>query len=666
MEERTNPRRGAGCAQPGEQTVLVAGATAPLGVAVVQRLATRGYRVAGIPNRISHAQRLAELGVAEAVDALDPEAVARFVGSVRPGVVVDLLSDLPEGGVWNPEDVATTNDLRKDGSERLLEAAVRSGVRRYVAESSYVVYGRGRRGEALSETARLVPPPPVAVPMVDAFRARERLVLGAAREGSIEGLVLRFGALYGVGADLESLAIDLRDGHLPAPASSSDLSWLHIDEAADAIVAAIEHGAPGGIYNIAEDEPISFSAFVGLLATLTGTPPAHRLATWVFGQVAPLARATLVDADIRLSTTKAKAELRWMARFASPGEGLAATAVVAESSQGNDVDHEPASSTAVVLVALGANVITTCGKALAAAISGSPAMLATTLHSAADTGNEVLLYLGLRQAERRADLRHPIGYGSELFFWSLLGALSMFVAGGLLSILDGIHQLAANDGSSGLLLMYGVLGAGFAVDGVSWLVSLRHMRAQAKRRNVSLVVHLRTTTDTAASGAFLEDSAALAGGLIAAAGVTLRQLLHSSIPDALAAIAIGMLLATVGVELIQRNRSLLTNRGESPLFAAQVGELLEGEPGVARVGSVIAFYAGPHQLIVIARFQPTSGQSAPEVADLVDRLSDRVSRAVPRAAAVYLVPGRATGAAPAPTAFGTDYWFGRNPDPEQS
>lgn len=176
---------------------------------------------------------------------------------------------------------------------------------------------------------------------------------------------------------------------------------------------------------------------------------------------------------------------------------------------------------------------------------------------------------------------------------------------------------------------------------------------------------MRSTTDTTVTAVYFEDGAALLGGFIALVGLAAHQVLGSAVPDALAAVAIGLLLGGIALRLVRRNRDLLTNLSESPRVLDQIRDLLSADPEVARVGTVATLYVGPHQLLVTADIQPIDELSGLRQWELVAELSERVKDAVPRAVAVYLMPVVTAAPPPALTAFDTDYWLRRHPEPEQ-
>lgn len=323
-------------------------------------------------------------------------------------------------------------------------------------------------------------------------------------------------------------------------------------------------------------------------------------------------------------------------------------------------------SLGTVAIAMGADLAMFAAKAAAAALTGSAALFAETLHSLADTGNQLLLLTGLHRARRRPDARHPFGYGAEVFYWSLLAALGLFVVGGVLSAWEGVQRLLHPSEVQAGMLGFAVLGLGCLLDGTSWLGSARQLRREAAARGVPFRQHLRSTTDTAVTAVYYEDSAALLGYAIALAGLGARQLTGSAAPDAAAGIVIGVLLAVIGLRLAERNRALLTNRSESPAVLDRIRGLLAADPGVAAVGPVASVYVGPHQLLLTAEIQPLDTISGIRLRQLLTELRERITEAIPRATAISLMPVLAVEQPPEPTPWDRDYWLRRFPDHEQA
>lgn len=357
----------------------------------------------------------------------------------------------------------------------------------------------------------------------------------------------------------------------------------------------------------------------------------------------------------------ALAWLRWTITVLRTGTGRNGAAIRRHYAPRGDIE-----SLGTVAIAIGTDLAMSVAKAVAAALTGSAGLFAETLHSVADTGNQLLLLKGLRGSRRRPDISHPFGYGAELFYWSLLAALSIFAIGGALSIWEGVQRLLHPGEVQAGLLGFAVLGLGFLLDGTSWLTSVRQLRREAAVRGVPFRQHLRSTTDTAVTAVFYEDTAALLGNAIALAGLGLHQLLGSPAPDAAAGILIGLLLASIGLRLAARNRALLTNRSESPVVLDRIRDLLAADSEVAAVGEVATVYLGPHQLLVTAEVQPLDAISGLRLEQLLAELRGRVTEAIPRAAHVFLTPVAAVEQPPEPTPWDPDYWLRRFPDHEQA
>src|SRR5450432_1614886 len=175
-------------------------------------------------------------------------------------------------------------------------------------------------------------------------------------------------------------------------------------------------------------------------------------------------------------------------------------------------------SVTTVLVAFGANVLIAVAKSVAAVVTGSASLLAEAAHSWADAGNEVFLLVANRRSRRPPDLAHPLGHGREAYVWSLFAALGLFVAGAAVSVTHGIQEFLAPKSASHFVIGYIVLGVSFVLEGISFLQSVRQARPEAQSMQRDLIEHVLATSDPTLRAVFAEDSAALAGLLIAAAG----------------------------------------------------------------------------------------------------------------------------------------------------
>ena len=275
-----------------------------------------------------------------------------------------------------------------------------------------------------------------------------------------------------------------------------------------------------------------------------------------------------------------------------------------------------------VLVAGGANLVVAAIKVAAGILTGSSALLAESAHSAADTLNQLFLLASLRQGRRPADARHPFGYGQERYFWSLLAAFGIFVAGAGFSVFEGILALARPDHGSDVLIGYIVLAASGLAEATSFVRALRQSRGQARSRRLSLVAHLRSSADTTVKAALFEDSAAMVGLALAAGGLLLRQLTGSSAWDGGASIAIGALLVVVAVRLGLDSRDLLLGRAADPADQQLIRDRIEELPGVDGLVELLTMYMGPDRLIVAARVAFSDDIDA----DAVEHLAEQIDR----------------------------------------
>jgi len=227
----------------------------------------------------------------------------------------------------------------------------------------------------------------------------------------------------------------------------------------------------------------------------------------------------------------------------------------------NDSRHSATRRT--VLVAGAANLVVAVAKLAAGILTGSSAMLAEAAHSVADTLDQAFLLASVHQGERPADSRHPFGYGQERYFWSLLAAFGIFIAGAGFSVFEGLLALHRTGGGD-YVVAYVVLAISFVAEGISLSRAVRQMRGEARGRNVELLDHVRRSPDTTVKTALFEDSAALVGLFLAATGLILRQLTGSPVWDGSASIAIGALLIVVAIKLGLDSRDLLIGKSADP------------------------------------------------------------------------------------------------------
>jgi len=287
-----------------------------------------------------------------------------------------------------------------------------------------------------------------------------------------------------------------------------------------------------------------------------------------------------------------------------------------------------------VLVAFGANMLIAVAKTAAAAVTGSASLLAEAAHSWADTGNEIFLLVADRRSRRPADPTHPFGHGREAYVWSLLAAIGLFVAGAAVSVTHGIQELINPEPAGHFAVGYIVLAVSFVLEGISFLRSVRQAKPEAESLQRDLIEHVLATSDPTLRAVFAEDSAALVGLVIAAAGLAAHQLTGSPVPDAVGSILVGALLAVVAVVLINRNRQYLVGQEVDPRVRAAAVQALLAEPEVARVTYLRLEFVGPRVVSVVGDVDLTGDDTESHVAVRLRALEARISASPAVAGAV--------------------------------
>jgi cation diffusion facilitator family transporter len=303
-----------------------------------------------------------------------------------------------------------------------------------------------------------------------------------------------------------------------------------------------------------------------------------------------------------------------------------------------------ASTRRTVLVAGAANVVVAAAKLAAGLASGSSAMLAEAAHSVADTLNQAFLLASLRRADRPADERHPFGHGQERYFWSLLAAFGIFIAGAGFSVFEGLLELRRGGGHD-FTIAYVVLGVAFVAEGTSLVRAYRQVRGEARSQDAEVVEHVRSSRDTTVKAALFEDSAAVIGLALAAAGLLLQQLTGSPAWDGAASIAIGGLLIVAAVRLGLDSGDLLIGKAAGPAELRMIRDEIERTPGVDRLLDLRTMHLGPDRLIIAARVAFVDDISADRAEDLADDIDRRLAERLPQAPHVFVDPTQAPAGA---------------------
>jgi cation diffusion facilitator family transporter len=294
------------------------------------------------------------------------------------------------------------------------------------------------------------------------------------------------------------------------------------------------------------------------------------------------------------------------------------------------------SSRAAVYAALAGNVLVAATKTVAAAWTGSSAMASEAVHSFVDTGNELLLLYGMHRAARRPDPEHPVGYGRELYFWSFIVALLVFALGAGVSLYEGVHHIRHPEPITDPRTVYVVLGLAGLFEIGSWIVSVRQFNAA--RGSQGFYEAFRRSKDPPSFLVFFEDSAAVVGIGIAAAGTFAAVQLRQPVYDGVASILIGLLLAGVAVLLAQESKSLLIGERAHRRLSDSVLRIAGELDAVDHANGVLTFQLAPDQILIALSLEFRDDLRAPEIEAAVVELERRIRQAHPDVMTVFVKP----------------------------
>jgi cation diffusion facilitator family transporter len=287
-----------------------------------------------------------------------------------------------------------------------------------------------------------------------------------------------------------------------------------------------------------------------------------------------------------------------------------------------------------VVAAIVGNLLVSILKFVAASITGSSAMIAEGIHSLVDTGNGALVLFGIKRAARPADAAHPFGHGKELYFWSLIVAISIFGIGGGLSAYEGIHRLMNPVVPENPWPNYIVLAIAFVIEGTSFLIAMREFtKARAGRPAIEFI---RASKDPSLFTIVFEDSAAMAGLVVAFLGVLIGQLTRSPYADGAASVVIGLILMGVAWMLARETKGLLIGEGVEPAVLERMRAIVVAESAIEGVGEIRTMYVGPNDLLVNLDVAFRSGTDAPGMHAAIARVETALKAAYPEVRNVYV------------------------------
>lgn len=280
-----------------------------------------------------------------------------------------------------------------------------------------------------------------------------------------------------------------------------------------------------------------------------------------------------------------------------------------------------AGSKTTIVAAILANLAIAIAKFVAALASGSSVMLSEGIHSLVDTGNGGLLLLGHRLSRRPPDAMHPFGHGKALYFWTLVVAVLIFAVGGGMSMYEGITHLAHPSPLSDPTWSYVVLGLACLFESIALTFAYRHIRNRPGR---SFWQKIQTAKDPSPVAVFFEDAAALAGLVIAAAGLFLAHRYQMPTIDGIASILIGVVLAAVALFLAYEAHGLLIGEGAEARVLESIVRLAEADPDVTRVERPLTMYFGPEEVLLLLRVRFRPSLSRDDVSAAIARMERRI------------------------------------------
>ncbi|WGM32836.1 cation diffusion facilitator family transporter [Brevundimonas sp. NIBR11] len=288
----------------------------------------------------------------------------------------------------------------------------------------------------------------------------------------------------------------------------------------------------------------------------------------------------------------------------------------------------------VIFAALAGNLAIAATKLGAALFTGSAAMMSEAIHSAVDTGNQIILLIGLKRAARPATASHPFGHGLQLYFYTFVVAVLIFGVGAVISITHGIERIQSPEPIENPWVNYIVLGLSVLFEGASWLVALKAFNKEREGRPFFGVI--RSSKDPTVFTVLFEDTAALLGLVVALVGVVASQMFDLPVLDGVASVIIGVILALTAGFLAFESQSLLTGEAADPATREGIEGIARAEPGVIGLNDARTMHFGPNEILVCMSLDFHDDLTAAQVEDTVARLEHRIRAAYPQAGRIYV------------------------------
>ncbi len=293
-----------------------------------------------------------------------------------------------------------------------------------------------------------------------------------------------------------------------------------------------------------------------------------------------------------------------------------------------------ASSKKVILAALAGNSLIALTKFVAATVSGSSAMLSEGIHSVVDTGNQILLLYGLKQAQKPADEQFPFGHGKEIYFWSFVVAILIFAVGAGISIYEGFRHIVNPTAILNPTINYIVLGLAMIFEGGAWYFAFTEFRRAKGKRGYLEAVH--RGKDPTLFVVLFEDSAAMLGLLIAFGGVLMTHITGNAIFDGAASVGIGLILGGTATWLAYETKSLLIGESAEAMVVAGVRVIADAYPDVENVNEILTLHMGPDFILLNLSIDFADGVSAADLEATIARMDEEIKETFPAIKRVFI------------------------------
>ncbi len=293
-----------------------------------------------------------------------------------------------------------------------------------------------------------------------------------------------------------------------------------------------------------------------------------------------------------------------------------------------------ASSTRVIFAALAGNTLIAITKFVAAAISGSSAMLSEGIHSLVDTGNQILLLYGLKAAKKPADERFPFGYGKEIYFWSFVVAILIFAVGAGVSLYEGVLRVMEPEPLEHVLINYIVLGLAMLFEGGAWYMAMKEFRAV--KGKAGYIEAVRRGKDPTMFVVLFEDSAAMLGLMVAFIATALSQLTGNTLFDGMASIIIGLILGGTAIWLAYETKGLLIGESANPQVVAGIRAIAADTPEIEQMNEVLTMHMGPDCILANISIDFRDELSAAKVEQTIADIDRRIKQVYPQVKRVFI------------------------------